>query len=55
MPLSLFELRRDIGIHPGEGRVDEFDGDGCVVPGAVLAGFLDSVGVVAGALDLRTA
>ena len=32
-------------------RVDEFDGGGGVVAGAVLAGFLDAVVVVAGALD----
>jgi hypothetical protein len=51
MPLSLFWLRRDAGICPGEGWVDEFDGGGGVVPGAVLAWLLDAVGVVACALD----
>jgi hypothetical protein len=36
---------------PWSGWIDEFDGGGGVVAGAVLAGFLDAVGVVAGALD----
>ena len=51
MPLSLFYSRRDAGLCPGEGWIDEFDGGGGVVPGAVLAGLLDLVGVVPGALD----
>jgi hypothetical protein len=51
MPLSLFWSCGDAGVCPGRGRVDEFDGGGGVVPGAVLAGFLDLVGVVPGAFD----
>jgi NAD(P)-dependent dehydrogenase (short-subunit alcohol dehydrogenase family) len=35
----------------GQGWVDEFDGRGGVMAGAVLAGFLDAVGVVPGSLD----
>jgi hypothetical protein len=41
----------DAGLCPGQDGVDEFDGGGGVVPGAVLAGFPDGVVVVAGSLD----
>jgi hypothetical protein len=51
MSLSLFSSCGDSGFPPGQGGVDEFDGGGSVVPGAVLAGFPDRVGVVPGALD----
>jgi hypothetical protein len=51
MPLSLFSLCGDADLCPGQDGVDEFDGGGSVVSGAVLAGFLDRVGVVPGAFD----
>lgn len=51
MSLSLFLSCGDAGLCPGQDWVDEFDGGGGVVPGAVLAGFPDGVGVVPGALD----
>jgi hypothetical protein len=51
MSLSLFLSCGDAGLYPGQDGVDEFDGGGGVVPGAVLAGFPDRVGVVPGALD----
>ncbi len=52
MPLSLFSGSCcGLCLFPGEGRVAESDGGGGVVTGAVLAGFPDPVGVVAGALD----
>jgi hypothetical protein len=49
--LAYFWSCCDVGLSPGEDGVGEFDGGGGVVPGAVLAGFLDAVGVVPGALD----
>jgi hypothetical protein len=51
MSLSLFLSCGDAGFCPGQDGVGEFDGGGGVVPGAVLAGFPDRVGVVPGALD----
>jgi hypothetical protein len=51
MSLSLFSSCGDSGLCPGQDGVGEFDGGGGVVLGAVLAGFLDGVVVVAGALD----
>jgi hypothetical protein len=51
MSLSLFSSCGDAGLCPGQDWVDEFDGGGSVVLGAVLAGFPDRVGVVPGAFD----
>ena len=51
MSLSLFSSCGDACLCPGQGGVDEFDGGGGGVPGAVLAGFPHGVGVVPGALD----
>jgi hypothetical protein len=51
MSLSLFLSCGGAGFCPGQDGIDEFDGGGGVVPGAVLAGFPDRVGVVPGALD----
>lgn len=41
----------DVSFSPGRDGVNELDGRGGVVAGAVLAGLLDAVGVVPGALD----
>jgi len=51
MSLSLFSSGGGTNISPGQSRVCEFYGGGGFVPGAVLAGFPDGVGVVAGSLD----
>jgi hypothetical protein len=51
MSLSLFSSGGGTDISPGQGGVCEFYRCRSFVPGAVLAGFPDRVGVVAGALD----
>ena len=49
--LACFRSCRYEGVLPGQDRIDEPDRDGGGVACAVLAGFLDAVGVVPGALD----